>query len=197
MREMDYVQEMIGDKQQKPNTVTTPMKLCPLCNLNFIEEDKACCSICEDSQPRPIIIGSTAKIGDTIYARTHADFLNQLLSTNYKSYMKSSLHLSDGKLLWMIELGSFVSPSGWINRLESNLIRESHVGPRFEYGHNTYKRALEMRQYFDSSDRVIFDIVKTGQGRKYIFRGVFRLNREQCTYNENVWELALSEYKLK
>ena len=44
------------------------------------------------------------KLNDTIYAKTNAEFLNQLLNKNYQAWMKSSIKLPDGKLLWMIEL---------------------------------------------------------------------------------------------
>lgn len=38
------------------------------------------------------------KIGDCIYAKTHAQFLNQILGKEYKAWMKSSYELPDGKL---------------------------------------------------------------------------------------------------
>ncbi len=138
------------------------------------------------------------KVGDCIYARTHAELLNELCGTNYKAYMKSSKKLPDGKLLWMIELGDFVSSSGWINKLESSdRISEKHIGDDFSFDkHNTYVNAVIDWKDWDDSDRVVFDIVKTGTSRKYIFRGVFRLNKDECTLNENVWDLILDKYNI-
>jgi hypothetical protein len=135
------------------------------------------------------------KINDCIIARTHADFLNELLEKDYKGWMKSSYNLSDGKILWMIELGNFVSPSGWINRLVSqNRLSEKHIYPTFDFQHNTYKNALLNGQHWDCSDRVIFEIIKDVDCRAYVFRGVFKLNLNESTTTENIWDLVQDEY---
>ena len=79
------------------------------------------------------------KIGEYIYARTHADFLNELLGTNYKAWMKSCRSLPDGKQIWMIELGYFVTPAGWRNQLTEKGISEKHMGSEYAFeGHETY-----------------------------------------------------------
>ena len=137
------------------------------------------------------------KANEVIYARTHAALLNQLLNKNYKQYMKSSIKLPDGKLLWMIELDSKESPSHWINQLITNeKISEKHVGEVYEYkGHGTYIDALERGIYWDDSDRVVFQKVESqNQSRKYVFRGVFRLNKKACSSPENVWERVSDQY---
>ena len=135
------------------------------------------------------------KKGEYIYARTHADFLNELLGTNYKAWMKSCRKLSNGRQIWMIELGNFVSPSGWINQLTEKGISEKHIGREYAFEeHETYVGAMLCGKYWDDSDRVVFDIVKSGAIRKYIFRGVFRLNKKESTLNENVWDLILDKY---
>ena len=135
------------------------------------------------------------KVGDSISAKTHAQFLNQLLGTNYKAWMKSSIVLSSGERVWMIELGDFISPSGWINKLTSaNRLSEKHTDMNFQYEHDTYKNALKTGAYWDSSDRIVFDIVKGRFGRKYIFRGVFRINRTESTLSENVWDRIADKY---
>lgn len=137
------------------------------------------------------------RIGDGIEAKNHADFLSKVLKKEYKGYMKSSIKLSDEKLLWMIELGPFVSSAGWVNQLVSErLLVETHVDLTFQFGHNTYKSALLNSQYFDDSDRVVFDVVKNGWNRKYVFRGVFRLNKAKSTLKENIWDLIMSEYRV-
>ena len=139
----------------------------------------------------------TLKIGESIEAKTHAEFLSILFQKEYKGYLKSGKKLSDEKLLWMIELGPFETPSGWINQLISkNLITETHVRIAFDFGHNTYKNALATGQYFDDSDRVIFDIVKKNGYRSYVFRGVFRLNKTKSSLKENIWDLVMSEYRI-
>ena len=140
---------------------------------------------------------SIIKIGESIEAKNHAEFLSTLFKREYKGYRKSSKKLSDGKLLWMIELSPFETPAGWINQLVSeSLLTETHVNLTFQFEHNTYKHAISTGQSFDDSDRVIFDIVKYKGHRKYIFRGVFRLNKERSSLKENVWDLIMSEYRL-
>lgn len=138
------------------------------------------------------------KIGEVVYARTHAELLNELLGTNYKAWRKSGIRLPDGRCLWMIELGNFVSTSGWINRLVGmNKISEKHIGRNFSFeGHNTYKGAIIDRQSWGPTERVVFDMDKSGSLRKYVFRGVFRLNKEESTIDENIWDLILDEYNL-
>ena len=134
------------------------------------------------------------KIGEYVYARTHAELLNELLGTNYKGWMKDHIILSD-KMLWMIELGNFVSSSGWINKLISfDKVSEKLVDKKYET-HTTYKTSPKIDQMtsWRFYDRVIFDIDKSGSMRKYIFRGIFRLNKEESTEDENIWDLILDE----
>ena len=138
------------------------------------------------------------KIGEIVYARTHAELLNELLGTNYKSWMKSVKELPGGSVLWMIQLGNFVSSSGWINKLVGmNRISERHIEKDYAFErHNTYKGSIIDGQYWNSADRVVFDIVKNGSNRIYIFRGVFRLNKEESTVDENIWDLIMDEYSI-
>ena len=135
------------------------------------------------------------KVGYCIHAKTHAEFLNQILRKDYKAWMKSCYHLSDGKMIWMIQLGDFISKTGWINKLATpKEIREKHVHLIFDHQHNTYKNALQTGQYFNCSDRVVFDVIKNKRDRVYVFRGVFRLNKQESSSNENVWDLIKDEY---
>jgi hypothetical protein len=133
------------------------------------------------------------RVGEYIFANTHAELLNELLGTDYKGYMKCAKALPDGKLLWMIELGDFISKSGWKNRLISlERISEKQVMKEFD-SHDTYKMKGEC---FDERDRVVFEMVRLGSCRKYIFRGVFRLNQDECKLDENIWDLICDEYTL-
>ena len=135
------------------------------------------------------------KVGEYIYANTNAEFLNELLGTSYKAWMKSSMTLPDGKLIWMIELGDFVTKSGWINRLvSSNQLREKHITKDFSYySHDTYRGALEAGKPWGPETRVVFEKVSFKSSKKYIFRGVFRINKEKSTVEENIWDLIMDE----
>ena len=139
------------------------------------------------------------KAGEYVYARTHAELLNELLGTNYKAYMKCAKKLPNHKLLGMIELGNFITPAGWINKFKTRYseISEKHVGDKFAYAeHDTYINSILYGGNFDDSDRVVFEIIKGGNMRKYIFRGVFRINAEKSTAEENIWDLISEEYTL-
>ena len=132
------------------------------------------------------------KTGEFVYARTHAELLNELLGTNYKAWMKSSIMLPDGKRLWMIRLENVVSDSGWKNQLVSaDRIEEKIVG-ELKFGDQT--TVLGSGKY--SEDRVVFDLIPFGSHRKYVFRGVFRINLELSSVNKNVWDKILDEYTL-
>ena len=132
------------------------------------------------------------KTGEFVYARTHAELLNELLGTNYKAWMKSSIMLPDGKRLWMIRLENVVSDSGWKNQLVSaDRIEEKIVG-ELKFGDQT--TVLGSGKY--SEDRVDFDLIPFGSHRKYVFRGVFRINLELSSVNKNVWDKILDEYTL-
>ena len=132
------------------------------------------------------------KTNEFVVARTHKDFLNELLGLNLGGYMKSSKKLDDGKLLWMIRLDGKVSNAGWRNYLSTpDEIIEEHIGREFVFeGHHTYMNGGE-----EFESRVVFDLVEFGSYRKYIFRGVFRLDKEKCTYSKNVWHKISDEYK--
>lgn len=138
------------------------------------------------------------KTGNFIYAKTHCDFFNQILKTNYKSFMKSGLTLSDGNWLWMIRLGKYESKWGWINYLETpdKLIEDFTGNGEFEAPeHITYVKAQQIGKYVPAfENRVIFEIVDYGDTRKYIFRGVFTLDIDECTEDTNVWIKIADEY---
>ena len=131
------------------------------------------------------------KTNEFVVARTHKDFLNKLLGLNLGGYMKSSRALDDTKLLWMIRLDGKVSSAGWRNYLASpDEIIEEHIGCEFDF--ETHHTFLSGGEPFEI--RVVFDIVESGLYRKYLFRGVFLLDKEKCTSNKNVWHKISDEY---
>ena len=131
------------------------------------------------------------KTNEFVIARTHKDFLNKLLGLSLRGYQKSSKKLDDGTLLWMIRLDGKVSDAGWRNYLSStDEITEEHIGHEFVFdGHHTYVGGGEN---FES--RVVFDLVDFGSYRKYVFRGVFRIDKEKCTLNKNIWYKISDNY---
>ena len=126
---------------------------------------------------------NTMTVGDSIEARTHAEFLNILLDKNYKGYMKCGYNFDSINLIWMIRLDNQPTNTGWVNRLEPNgeRIIEDFVGFSFErletHKHNVYHQR-----------RYVFDIIEQAWGRrKYVFRGVFEFCQEEGNNNHHVW----------
>lgn len=107
------------------------------------------------------------KAGDRIYAKTNAELLNELLSTNYKAWMKTIYRLGDDEFIWIAALDGKVR-SGWSNSWKNGQIIEHYDGDR-PYPSNI-EDGLNMKQ------RVVFE-KHTGGKRYYIFRGVFRLEQ--------------------
>ncbi len=60
------------------------------------------------------------RTNEFVVARTHKDFLNDVLNLTLGGYQKSSKLLDDGKLLWMIRLDGEVSKAGWRNYMETS-----------------------------------------------------------------------------
>lgn len=141
------------------------------------------------------------RLNDVIYAKTHYEFLNNLLGTNYKAFMKSGLTLADGNWLWMIRLGKYLGKWGWINYLETpdKLIEDFTGNGEFESPeHITYVKARKIGKHVPAfENRVIFEIVDCGNTRKYIFQGVFTLDINECTDDTNIWIKIADEYNFK
>lgn len=134
------------------------------------------------------------KSGEYIVAKKHADLLNQVLGTTYKQWMKSGILLRDGRWLWMIRLSRGTSSAGWRNYLESNsrLIEEA-VNTQYE-DHLTYIQALKRGKIGRYEDRAVFDIIEFAGTRRYVFRGIFKLNKSESTEKVNVWDKIADEY---
>jgi hypothetical protein len=70
------------------------------------------------------------KVGESIEARTHADFLNILLNKEYRGYMKCTFDFDSINLIWMIRLDNQLTKAGWCNSLDSDEERiiENYMG---------------------------------------------------------------------
>ncbi|MBO5945186.1 MAG: helix-turn-helix domain-containing protein, partial [Clostridia bacterium] len=124
------------------------------------------------------------KVGEFIEARTHAQFLNQLLDKNYSGYMKCGYGFNATDLIWMIRLDGQFTSTGWCNTLEDNgnKIIENFVGSP-EQRLEPHKKSVVYQK------RYVFDIIDRGYGRrKYVFRGAFIFNREEGNNDYRVWK---------
>lgn len=90
-------------------------------------------SIKENCNKKIIFIRQGEKImktGEPIYARTHAEFLNQAFGTNYKAYMKCVWKYDENWIVWMVRFNT--ENAGWTNTfISDSRIKEEnlkHVG---------------------------------------------------------------------
>ena len=66
-------------------------------------------SINERNNKKIIFIKKGEKVmksGDVIYARTHAEFLNEAFGTNYKAYMKCVWKYDEEWIVWMVRFNT-------------------------------------------------------------------------------------------
>ena len=105
------------------------------------------------------------KIGDFIYARTHADFLNKAFGTNYKAWMSCVWHYTDETIVWMVRFNQI--RNGWRNRfISNNRIMEENLNKVTVWKGTPVKEGMHRR-------RIVMEIDDSGSMRKYIFRGIY------------------------
>ena len=105
------------------------------------------------------------KIGDFIYARTHADFLNKAFGTNYKAWMSCVWHYTDETIVWMVRFNQI--RNGWRNRfISNNRIMEENLNKVTVWNGIPVKEGMHRR-------RIVIEIDDSGRMRKYIFRGIY------------------------
>ena len=133
------------------------------------------------------------RVGESIEARTHADFLNLLLNKEYRGYMKCTFDFDAINLIWMIRLDNQPTNTGWCNSLDlgGERIIENYIGlpeDRIEQ----HKRSVHHQV------RYVFDIVENSWGkRKYVFRGAFKFSREEGNNDYRVWRKVLDVANFK
>lgn len=128
--------------------------------------------------------------GNVIYAKTHADFLNQLLKLNLKSYMRCTYDLKYGHTIWLIRLNGRESKEGWTNTLTNhgNAIKEFYTGdPKLRFDSH---KILEPKV-----KRLVFNVFDSASGkRRYVFCGVFEFDMSSDNTNR-VWNKIGDRYE--
>lgn len=111
-----------------------------------------------------------------IYAKTHADFLNQAFGTDYKGYMKSRWDLDNDTWVWMVYIDEQVR-SGWVNKI----ISEDQICEEYVWSDEpTYKNEPE-RAY-----RIVVRIVNTTRGREYHVLGKYKIDFVESTNKKHI-----------
>lgn len=123
------------------------------------------------------------RVGESIEARTHADFLNILLNKKYRGYMKCTFDFDSINLIWMIRLDNQPTNTGWCNSLDldGERIIENYIGL-------PSNRIEQHKKSVYHQIRYVFDIVENSWGRrKYVFRGAFKFSKEEGNNDYRVW----------
>lgn len=108
--------------------------------------------------------------GEVIYAKTHADFLNQAFGTNYKGWMKCVWQYDSEWIVWMVRFNN--EDRGWKNTFLSDFcIKEENI--------NNIK-IWDGKPIEDiHKKRIVVEIVDLDYTRKYIFRGKYVYDEEK------------------
>lgn len=112
----------------------------------------------------------------TIYAKTHADFLNQAFGTNYKGYMKSRWEYSQNTWVWMVRIDNQVR-DGWVNRI----INESEIWEEYVWNNEPTYSGEPERAY-----RIVANIKDEPSGREYHILGKYKFDFEKSTNKKHI-----------
>lgn len=121
------------------------------------------------------------RTGDAFLCITHAEFLNEVFGTNYKAWMKGSWKYTEDILVWFVRInGTYTGgfKNYWQN---SNTIIQICDETKNEFG-GIPLHFVKIPDY-----RLVFEIID-GYQRKYIFKGLFRYNREKSVPKKLVFE---------
>ena len=143
------------------------------------------------------------RTGDVFYGKSHADMINKAIGTNFSSYMKSTVELSDfgcvGVVAWFVymdgSIHGYEDGWSWFNKLSLDglEIYEYNVSDckdklkkrRAEDGYNPYKLAFQI------------DYNETGNRHCCKFVGAFRFKSFiKNDSSAETYEKVLDEFKL-
>lgn len=129
--------------------------------------------------------GGNMKTGDFFMARTHAEFLNKAFGTDYKSWMKAAWNYNEYYLVWMVKFDGIVRQD-WRNViLNDDEILEENVGAE----NNDKNSYLFYRDKF----RIAISVQGDSGYRKYVFKGVYRFNKEKSILHHKHYYFKVSD----
>ena len=114
----------------------------------------------------------------TISARTNAEFLNEVVGTNYKQWYKSGYILTSNTIIWMPRIDN-KKRKGWRNKwLDDNTILENFEG-------GDYSSDTSVKHPY----RIVAEIIDDRYcGRKYKICGIFKYIKEESTSTKHLWK---------
>ncbi len=127
------------------------------------------------------------KTNDVFYADTHAEFLNNNFGTNYKQWMKSVWKFDNNTIVWMVHFDK-ETRDGWRNSFigTNELLEENLIQDRIVYNGDRMEELLKLR-------RIVIAIDESSYRRKYIFKGVFALNKERINTYLNHYFVKIAD----
>ena len=129
------------------------------------------------------------KLNEITYARTHADFLNKKFGTNYKGWGKSVYYLNYEYEVWMVRFDGRLR-DGWKNTYHGDIIKEENCRKeRMEWEGMPISQTLGRK-------KLAFEIIEDGYGgRRYVFRGVYKYQKEDSNpYKIRVYKRISEEF---
>ena len=112
------------------------------------------------------------KTNEIVYAKTHADFLNKLLGTTYKAWMKGCYNINSKYEIWMAHFDGKIR-DGWKNTYLGDIIKDVNTNPdRKTWSNMSLPKTL-------NHTKLVFEVIDNPYGeRKYVFKGVYEYQKD-------------------
>lgn len=111
-----------------------------------------------------------------VYARTNADFLNQVYGTNYKGFMRGRWPYKDDTWVWMVRMDEQIR-QGWKNRI----ISQDEIWEEYVLDDEPTYSSEPERKY-----RIAVRIVDAPNGRQYHILGRYRFDFKNSTAGRHI-----------
>ena len=130
------------------------------------------------------------KTGNTFLVNTHAELLNEVFGTNYQKYMKASWRCSKNAFAWIVRIDGKERSNFANTWLNEDTILQHYLGTNNMFD----GKPLELDAPNDH--RLVFEVIDSWR-RKYIFKGVFLLNRDKSTPRDMIFQRVSDTFPMK
>lgn len=129
------------------------------------------------------------KIGEVVYAKTHAEFLNKTFGTNYKAWMKCCYCLNIKYEVWMIRFDG-KARDGWKNFYNGDIIKDENLF----YDRKSWDNIPLPKTLYHT--KLVFEIIeKSSIDRMYVFKGVYEYQKDISNpYKVRVYKKLSNEF---